>query len=101
MSKPGLGHRHRTIVAILRKQAAAGEPCWICNRPIDTRLPEDGGPPGRSRWAFSADHLRPRAKGGQTTLANYAPAHYGCNSSRGDGTRKTKTKRKTRGIRRW
>lgn len=90
MAKPGLNGRHQTIAAIVREQAAKGEPCWICSKPIDTRTPAEGGPPLRSRWSFSADHLKARSRGGASILANYLPAHYGCNSRRGNGTKKTK-----------
>lgn len=90
MAKPGLGYRHQTIAAIIRRRATAGEPCYLCGQPIDTRPEKDGGPPPRSRWAFSADHINPRSKGGANVLANYRPMHYGCNSSRGNGTPKRK-----------
>lgn len=89
MAKPGLGSRHQTIAAIIRKQAAAGQPCWVCGQAIDTRPEKQGGPPPRSRWAFSADHIQPRSKQGKSILSNYRPAHYGCNSRRGNGTRST------------
>lgn len=96
MAKPGLGHRHQIIAVIIRKRAAGGEPCWLCGREIDTRPEKDGGPPPRTRWSFSVDHVDPRSKGGKTTLTNARPAHYGCNSRRGNGTR-----RKTWRPRRW
>lgn len=35
--------------------------------------------------ATTADHVTPRSKGGAVwDLANLEPAHYGCNSARGD-----------------
>lgn len=86
MAKPGLGSGHRTIAAIIRRRAAKGEPCWICQLPIDTRPEDQGGPPPRTRWAFSADHIAPRSKGGHSVLSNYRPAHYGCNAGRGNRT---------------
>ena len=89
MPKPGLDGRWQTIARLARQRASQGEPCWICGKPIDTRPPSKGGPPPRSRWAFSADHLIPRSKGGPTNLTNVAPAHYGCNSSRGNRTTST------------
>ena len=106
MSKPGLGHRHQTIARILRAAAAAGEPCHLCGKPIDTRPEAEGGPRPRSTWAFAADHLRSRAKGGQTVLSNYAPAHYGCNSGKREGGRgkdrkTTKKPTRTKGLRKW
>lgn len=117
MAKPGLNGRWLVIAAIVRAQAAGGEPCWICRLPIDTRTPEQGGPPYRSRWSFSADHIKARSRGGESTLANTLPSHYGCNSRRGNGTRKAWRSRKwtsapgqgqqpgrsdrSRGIREW
>ncbi|MFI0484875.1 HNH endonuclease [Actinomadura sp. 9N215] len=97
MAKPGLGARHQAIAAIIRKRAAAGEPCHLCGQPIDTRPPEQGGPAPRTRWSFSLDHITPRSKGGQSTLANARPSHYGCNSRRGNGS----SNRKTWRPRRW
>jgi 5-methylcytosine-specific restriction endonuclease McrA len=96
MAKPGLNGRWLAIAAIVRAQAARGEPCWLCQLPIDTRTPEQGGPPLRSRWSFSADHIKARSRGGESTLANTLPSHYGCNSRRGNGTR-----RKAWRARRW
>lgn len=100
MAKPGLGARHVAIAAILRKQAAAGTPCHLCGQAIDTRPPNAGGPEPRTRWAFSVDHLIPRSKGGASTLANSAPAHHGCNSSRGNGDNARRTRKAWR-PRRW
>lgn len=91
MAKPGLGTRHQTIAAIIRRQAEQGSPCHLCGRPIDTRPPDKGGPQPRSRWAFSADHIAPRSKGGQTVLSNYRPSHYGCNARRGNRTTQATT----------
>lgn len=96
MAKPGLGSTHQAIAALIRKQATAGEPCHICGQPIDTRPPDKGGPPARSRWAFSADHIAPRSKGGKTVLSNYRPAHYGCNASRGNGTQRSNGERQAK-----
>lgn len=36
--------------------------------------------------ATTADHITPRVHGGLSVLANLAPAHYSCNSSRGART---------------
>lgn len=91
MAKPGLGGRHQAIAKIVRKQVEKGEPCHICEAPIDLTVPP------RTRWSFSVDHITPRSKGGPSTLANALPAHYGCNSRRGNGT----SKRKTWKPRRW
>lgn len=99
MAAPGLGGSWQAIARAVRQRAANGEPCWICGGRIDTRPPSEGGPEPRTRWAFSADHLKPRSKGGQSTLANAAPAHYGCNSARGNRT--SSTDRTTWRPRRW
>lgn len=50
----------------------------------------DWDAPSRSRWAFSADHIIPKSLGGSDERSNLRPAHYGCNSARGNG--------KTRGL---
>jgi hypothetical protein len=74
----------KRLAEVVRKQSkAAGEPCWICRQPIEWDAPP------RSPKSFSADHLEPIARGGQVipALSGVAPAHYGCNSRRGDGTR--------------
>lgn len=101
MAKEGLGYRHQVIAAIIRKRAAAGEPCSLCGLPIDTRPPSKGGPPPRSTWAFSAHHLTERANGGRTEIRNYAPAHYGCNASHGDGSAARNRASKAWRPRRW
>jgi 5-methylcytosine-specific restriction endonuclease McrA len=90
MAKPGLGSTHQTIAAILRKQVEHGAPCHLCGHPIDLHAEP------RTRWSFSVDHLIPRSKGGKSTLTNSAPAHYGCNSSRGNGDNQRNTWRPRR-----
>lgn len=45
-----------------------GTVCHLCRKP----------------GADSADHVQPRSRGGNDTLANLRPAHHGCNSLRGD-----------------
>jgi hypothetical protein len=77
------GSQYLKDAATLRARAKASNlPCWICHHPIDwTAKP-------RTRWSFSADHRDPRSKGGAHTLANLIQAHYGCNASRGNGTRR-------------
>ena len=65
MPKPGLGDPtyRRNRAAVL----AASDICHLC------------GLPG----ADSVDHLIPRSKGGDNSMSNLAPAHIGCNASRG------------------
>lgn len=53
--------------------------CWLCGEWIDKSLP------AKHPKSFSVDHIIPVSKGGDpTSLDNVAPAHYGCNSSRGN-----------------
>jgi 5-methylcytosine-specific restriction endonuclease McrA len=54
--------------------------CAICSLPIDRRLkwPDPG--------ALTADHIIPISLGGDPTHpANLRPAHFFCNTSRGNG----------------
>lgn len=65
------------------KVKARREPCWICGHPIDW----DAAP--RTRWSFSVDHVIPRSKGGDPyAQSNLRTAHYGCNASKGNGTKR-------------
>lgn len=65
------------------KVKARHEPCWICGHPIDWDAPP------RSRRSFSVDHVTPRSKGGDPyALSNLRTAHYGCNASKGNGTKR-------------
>lgn len=95
MAKPGLGARHQAIAVIVRRRVRQGAPCWLCGLPIDL----EAAP--RTRWSFSVDHVTPRSKGGQTTLANARPAHYGCNSGRGNRTPGAPSTRRAWRPRRW
>lgn len=47
-----------------------GAPCFICRRPF------------ASRAEITAEHVKPLRDGGTGELANLAPAHSRCNSSR-------------------
>jgi 5-methylcytosine-specific restriction endonuclease McrA len=99
-SRAGIvGAQWLKVREVVRQQVKAGRPCAICLRPIDLRSPDQGGPPPRTRWSFSVDHLEPRSKGGaHFALANLRPAHYGCNSRRGNGTKRMRTIRQ---VSRW
>jgi 5-methylcytosine-specific restriction endonuclease McrA len=44
-----------------------GTTCWLCGRP----------------GATTADHVKPRSRGGTDALDNLAPAHAFCNTGRG------------------
>ena len=57
--------------------------CWRCNEPFDWTLPYTDA------RSFTADHVTPLAVGGDI-LGTLKPAHRGCNSSRGDGTRENR-----------
>ena len=65
-----------------RAQCLAGaDTCMICGRPLDFTFT------GRHPLAPSADHIIPVSRGGDPyAQANLRPAHYGCNSRRGNRT---------------
>jgi 5-methylcytosine-specific restriction endonuclease McrA len=66
----GLGHQHEQ----LRERVLAEESrCWLC------------GEPARPDDPLVADHVVPRAAGGETTRSNLRAAHGSCNSRRGAG----------------
>lgn len=54
------------------KVLAASDVCHLCGKP----------------GADSVDHVIPRSLGGSDDLTNLRPAHFTCNSSRGNGTRR-------------
>lgn len=57
-----------------------GVPCMWCLEPINYHPPLPTHPK-----AFSVEHLIHRSRGGtRDDPANWGPAHFGCNSSRGD-----------------
>ncbi|PWC04265.1 HNH endonuclease [Agromyces badenianii] len=63
---------------LLAEVCPPGSICHLCKEPIEF---------GLRRWhprGPSMDHLRPRSKGGTWDRWNLAPAHYGCNSARGN-----------------
>jgi hypothetical protein len=73
---PRQGRPYRRSAARLR---AEGLPCWLCRGAIDYAAPP------RTRWSFSVDHEPPLSKGGHPhDPAGLRPAHYGCNSGRGN-----------------
>ncbi len=80
MATPGrVGRPYRRLCARLR---ARREPCSLCGQPIDYDAPP------RTRWSFSLDHINPITRGGAVLdPTNAAPAHYGCNSRKGNGQR--------------
>lgn len=58
----------------------ADAPCYICQQPIDYRLPSTD-PDG-----CSLEHIKPRSTHPHLTWepTNWAPAHLRCNQSQGD-----------------
>lgn len=66
--------------ALRRLGKAKNLPCWICGQPIDYDLDY------RDRWSFTADHVKPLARGG-SMLGALRPAHRSCNAKRGDLSR--------------
>lgn len=79
---PARGRQWDRTRAIAKQQARTkNEPCARCGKPIDwTAAP-------RTPSSYTADHVTPTIQGGSDRLSNLRTMHYGCNSSRGDGTR--------------
>ncbi|WP_189059602.1 HNH endonuclease [Longimycelium tulufanense] len=83
------GHRWRQATAAVHAESGV---CWICGHPIDYTAPP------RTRWSKSTDHVAPLSRGGpEVDLSNLRPAHYGCNSRRGNRPDVTRS----RTSRRW
>jgi 5-methylcytosine-specific restriction endonuclease McrA len=79
---PKKGRRGAEWDRIKKLVCPPGSLCWICKQPIlfGLRPRHPKGP--------SVDHVRSLKLGGHPTdLRNLRPAHYGCNSRRGIGTR--------------
>ena len=77
------GRARKALLAIVCPE---GSTCWLCGQPIIH---------GLRRWhprGPSMDHVIPRSHGGTWDLRNLRPAHYGCNSARGNGPPKRATK---------
>lgn len=65
-----------------------GSVCWLCGKVIRFDVPP------RHPLSRSVDHVVALELGGHpTALANLRPAHYGCNSSKGIGTKSATRKR--------
>ena len=63
---------------LLAEVCPPGSICSLCGEPIEFDRP---------RWhprGPSMDHRVPRSKGGTWDRSNLRPAHYGCNSARGN-----------------
>ena len=80
---------NRERAAFKAECAKQNAPCWICRNtkgPIDYQSKFDPEKP--NPLLFSVDHTQPTSLGGDAVRrANFKPAHYGCNSSRGNGRR--------------
>lgn len=67
--------------ATINPDGTIGAPCWICNQPIDYRLPDGHDD------AWSPDHVYPVADYPEHAEdpANIRPSHLACNRARGRG----------------
>lgn len=96
------GGRFRSLQRLFWQQNPPGTPCWLCGEVIDQTISCSPQLPGRRpnpllRWSRSIDHVIPLAAGGpELDISLWRPAHYGHNSSRGDGTRPRVTTTVTR-----
>lgn len=95
MASPGLnGHRYRQLREHVKSTQNI---CWICGDPIprDVQWPDP--------LSFSLDHVAPRQQ--RPDLAhdprNAKAAHLGCNSRRGNGSRRRRRQagKRARGAR--
>ena len=77
----------RNRAALRREAADSGAPCSVCGRAIDYTLG------GMHPLGFTADHVRPRSRGGSNERENLAPVHRACNRAKSDGTQKVNTPR--------
>ncbi|WP_416347644.1 HNH endonuclease [Cryobacterium sp. 10I1] len=81
------GHERQRLLA---EVCPPGSRCHLCGELIEN---------GLRRWhprGPSMDHLLPRSKGGTWDRHNLAPAHYGCNSTRGNTDLLVKRTRRSR-----
>jgi 5-methylcytosine-specific restriction endonuclease McrA len=70
------GRPYRRVRAQVLAECAV---CWICGRGIDLTLPP------RHPMSATTDHVIPLSLGGDPLdPANQRPAHYRCNSARGN-----------------
>lgn len=91
------GHRRARKVTgdTLAKSRANGDPCWICHRAIHWDAHH------LDPWSPTSDHLIPINRGGcLLDPRNRAPAHRFCNTSRGDGSKRMRTRLMVKGLRR-
>ena len=69
---------------LLRRVMIPAASLWaLCGRPLIHDAPP------RSKWTPTLDHIVPLSRGGDPyDTANLRVVHYGCNASRGNGTRR-------------
>ncbi|MBF0808519.1 HNH endonuclease [Rothia nasimurium] len=67
--------------------------CWLCQAPIiDHRYTPGCCSFEKRLHRLSVDHVLPRSLGGSDDIANLRPAHFSCNSARGNRVMPTKRK---------
>ncbi|TAJ46284.1 MAG: HNH endonuclease [Herbiconiux sp.] len=69
------GRARQRLLAIV---SPPGSVCHLCDKPIVYGLR------ARHRLGPSMDHVIARSKGGTWDVWNLKPAHFGCNSARGN-----------------
>lgn len=75
----GKTHRGSAWIAARTQCLAGADTCMICFKPLDMSIK------GPHPLAPSADHIIPVSLGGDPySQDNLRPAHYGCNSARGN-----------------
>lgn len=72
----GSPRKIRRQVTFIRKRD--GDNCWLCGLPIDFEIADHNDPMHCSR-----DHVIPRGRGGDLSIANMRLAHRKCNTERG------------------
>lgn len=82
-ANPKARHTGRPWQRIRARVIAEETHCALCGKWVDKTLPP------RHRWSATVDLVRPLSRGGSPLdRANLRLAHYRCNSSRGDGTKR-------------
>ena len=76
--RPDKDGKDRGLFEYFKKEMLAeNRPCAICGLPIDYDLPST------SPWSFTADHIIPIIRGGNTSRENLQAAHRKCNRTKG------------------
>jgi 5-methylcytosine-specific restriction endonuclease McrA len=66
-----LRRRRKTVYRMLEKKHAGKVPCFCCGE----HVPKDQA---------TAEHIKPRSKGGTDDISNLAISHEACNQARGN-----------------